>query len=177
MNVAFDRGLRGKDVAAVEAKADETAPKRDLASRAAATPAIRTERRRAKIERTRTTMPKVRFEPDGIEIEVPIGTSILEASKKAHAQVGSACGGVCACSTCHVYVKEGLGALTEASDREEDIMDKAFDVKSNSRLGCQSKILRDVTVVVEISRESRQAFLDEHPEIRAALKQAQDAAR
>ncbi|HVV48143.1 MAG TPA: 2Fe-2S iron-sulfur cluster-binding protein [Polyangia bacterium] len=116
-------------------------------------------------------MPKVRFEPDGIEIEVPVGTSILEASNKAHAQVGSACGGVCACSTCHVYVKQGLEALAEASDREEDIMDKAFDVKSSSRLGCQSKILRDVTVVVEISRESRQAFLDEHPEIRNALKQ------
>jgi 2Fe-2S ferredoxin len=115
-------------------------------------------------------MPKVRFEPDGIEIEVPVGTSILEASNKAHAQVGSACGGVCACSTCHVYVKQGLGDLSPASEREEDIMDKAFDVKSSSRLGCQSKIQRDTTVVVEISRESRQAFLDEHPEIRAALK-------
>jgi len=115
-------------------------------------------------------MPKVRFEPDGIEIEVPVGTSILEASNKAHAQVGSACGGVCACSTCHVYVKQGLGDLTPASEREEDIMDKAFDVKASSRLGCQSKVLRDTTVVVEISRESRQAFLDEHPEIREALK-------
>jgi 2Fe-2S ferredoxin len=117
-------------------------------------------------------MPKVRFEPDGIEIEVPVGTSILEASQKAGAQVGSACGGVCACSTCHVYVKQGLGDLAEASDREEDIMDKAFDVRPNSRLGCQSKILRDTTVVVETSRESRQAFLDEHPEIREALKRA-----
>ena len=115
-------------------------------------------------------MPKVRFEPDGIEIEVPVGTSILEASNKAHAQVGSACGGVCACSTCHVYVKQGLEVLSEASDREEDIMDKAFDVKATSRLGCQSKITRDTTVVIETSRESRQAFLDEHPEIRAALK-------
>lgn len=111
-------------------------------------------------------MPKVRFEPDGIEIEVPIGTSILEASRAAGAQVGSACGGVCACSTCHVYVKQGLEALAPASDREEDIMDKAFDVRPNSRLGCQSKILRDVNVVCEISRESRKAFLDEHPELR-----------
>ena len=116
-------------------------------------------------------MPKVTFLPDGNSIEVPRGTSILNAAKKAGAQVGYACGGVCACSTCHVYVKEGLDALAEASDREEDIMDKAFDVKSNSRLGCQSKILRDTTVVVETSRESRQAFLDEHPEIRNALKQ------
>ena len=115
-------------------------------------------------------MPKVRFEPDGIEIDVPVGTSILEASQKAHAQVGSACGGVCACSTCHVYVKAGLEDLSDASDREEDILDKAFDVKSNSRLGCQSKITCDTTVVIETSRESRQAFLDEHPEIRAALK-------
>jgi 2Fe-2S ferredoxin len=120
-------------------------------------------------------MPKVRFEPEGIEIEVPVGTSILEASNKAHAQVGSACGGVCACSTCHVYVKQGLDDLAPASDREEDIMDKAFDVKPNSRLGCQSKILRESTVVCEISRESRQAFLDEHPEIRAKLKEAQAA--
>lgn len=111
-------------------------------------------------------MPKVRFEPDGIEVEVPVGASLLEASHAGGAQVGSACGGVCACSTCHVYVKQGGEALAPASDREEDIMDKAFDVRPNSRLGCQSKIQRDVTVVCEISRESRQAFLDEHPELR-----------
>lgn len=122
-------------------------------------------------------MPKVRFEPDGIEIEVPVGTSILQASNMAHSQVGSACGGVCACSTCHVYVKEGLDDLSDASDREEDILDKAFDVKANSRLGCQSKIQSDTTIVVEISRESRQAFLDEHPEIRAALKAAAGGSR
>jgi 2Fe-2S ferredoxin len=115
-------------------------------------------------------MPKVRFEPEGLEIEVPVGTSILEASQKAGAQVGSACGGVCACSTCHVYVKQGLADLPSASDREEDIMDKAFDVKSNSRLGCQSKLLKEAVYVVEITRESRKAFLDEHPEIRAKLK-------
>lgn len=113
-------------------------------------------------------MPRVRFESDGIEVDVPLGTSILEASRAAGAQVGSACGGVCACSTCHVYVKQGLDALSAPNDREEDIMDKAFDVRANSRLGCQSKILRDVTVVCEISRESRKAFLDEHPEIRKA---------
>lgn len=111
-------------------------------------------------------MPKVRFEPDAIEVEVPVGTSILEAARQGGAQVGSACGGVCACSTCHVYVKQGREALPAASDREEDIMDKAFDVRPDSRLGCQSKILRDVTVVCEISRESRKAFLDEHPELR-----------
>jgi 2Fe-2S ferredoxin len=122
-------------------------------------------------------MAKVRFEPEGIEMEVPLGTSILEASNRAHAQVGSACGGVCACSTCHVYVKQGLEDLSAASDREEDIMDKAFDVRPTSRLGCQSKILRETTLVVEISRESRKAFLDEHPEIREAMARDAAAAR
>jgi 2Fe-2S ferredoxin len=117
-------------------------------------------------------MPKVRFEPDGIEVEVPIGTSFLDAARKTDAQVGSACGGVCACSTCHVYVKQGLEDLSEVSEREEDIMDKAFDVRPDSRLGCQAKMQADRTYVVQISAESRKAFLDEHPEIRNALAQA-----
>jgi 2Fe-2S ferredoxin len=111
-------------------------------------------------------MAKIRFDPDGIEVEVPPGTTILEAARKAGAQVGSACGGVCACSTCHVYVKEGLTALSPPSEREEDIMDKAFDVKATSRLGCQSQMREDREYVVEITRESRQAFIDEHPELR-----------
>ena len=114
-------------------------------------------------------MPKVRFEPDGIEVEVPLGTSFLEAARACDAHVGSACGGVCACSTCHVYVREGFDDLSEVKDREEDIMDKAFDVRPTSRLGCQAKLRAERTYVVEVSRESRQAFLDEHPEIRNAL--------
>ena len=70
-------------------------------------------------------------------------------------------------------MKEGLQQLSEVSDREEDIMDKAFDVRPNSRLGCQAKLRAERTYVVEISRESRKAFLDEHPEIRNALKKAE----
>jgi ferredoxin, 2Fe-2S len=120
-------------------------------------------------------MAKVRFEPDGIEVEVPVGTTFLEAAHSCGAQVGSACGGVCACSTCHVYVREGFDDLSEARDREEDIMDKAFDVRPTSRLGCQAKLLADRTYVVEVSRESRKAFLDEHPEIRNALARAESS--
>jgi ferredoxin, 2Fe-2S len=118
-------------------------------------------------------MAKVRFEPDGIEVEVPVGSTFLEAARSSGAQVGSACGGVCACSTCHVYVREGFDDLSEARDREEDIMDKAFDVRPTSRLGCQAKMQADRTYVVEVSRESRKAFLDEHPEIRNALASAE----
>jgi len=122
-------------------------------------------------------MPRIKFEPDGLEVEVPIGTSILAASQKSGGQVGSACGGVCACSTCHVYVKEGLTELSPAAEREEDIMDKAFDVRPTSRLGCQAKLQKDRTYLVEITRESRKAFLDEHPDIRRALEVAAKESR
>ena len=122
-------------------------------------------------------MPKIRFEPDGIEVEVAAGTSILDAARKCGAYMGSACGGVCACSTCHIYVKQGFDALSEQEEREEDILDKAFDVKATSRLGCQSEMEEGGAYVVEITRESRQAFLDEHPEVRAALKQAAGGAK
>jgi 2Fe-2S ferredoxin len=115
-------------------------------------------------------MPKVTFMPDEISIDVPTGTSILNAAKRAGAQVGYACGGVCACSTCHVYVKEGFDSLSEQEEKEEDILDKAFDVRSTSRLGCQAKV-DDEDVIVEITRESRQAWLDEHPEEREKRRQ------
>jgi 2Fe-2S ferredoxin len=110
--------------------------------------------------------PRIRFEPDGIEAEVPLGTSILEAAARCGAHLGSACGGVCACSTCHVYVKEGLDDLSETEMGEEDRLDGAFDVRANSRLGCQSKLEAERLYVVDITRESRTAFFDEHPELR-----------
>jgi ferredoxin, 2Fe-2S len=116
-------------------------------------------------------MPVIRFEPEGQEVDVPAGTSILDAARRCGAMVGSACGGVCACSTCHVYVKEGLLSLPAAQEREEDILDKAFDVRGTSRLSCQVKLSGTTRYVVEITRESRKAFLDEHPDERARLEQ------
>jgi 2Fe-2S ferredoxin len=108
----------------------------------------------------------VRFKsPGGTygEIVVPVGTSILEAAQKLHAPEGYACGGVCACSTCHVYVKKGGALLSEQEDEEADMLDKAFDVRADSRLGCQSKIVKDGEVEVEITRESLEAYENEHP--------------
>jgi ferredoxin, 2Fe-2S len=110
-------------------------------------------------------MPKVRFIKENIEIEVPEGTTILEAAKRAGAPEGDRCGGVCACSTCHVYVRVGFDQTSDIEDEEFDILDKAFDVRSVSRLGCQAKVHGDVEV--EISDESFQAFLDEHPDDKA----------
>jgi 2Fe-2S ferredoxin len=107
-------------------------------------------------------MPTVRFKGFG-EVQMPVGSSLLEAATRAHFPEGSACGGVCACSTCHVYVLQGADLLSEQEDDEADILDKAFDVRSTSRLGCQSKILEDGVVEVEITRESLEAYENEHP--------------
>jgi ferredoxin, 2Fe-2S len=107
-------------------------------------------------------VPRIRFLKENLEIEVPEGTTILAAAKQAGAPQGDRCGGVCACSTCHVYVTRGLERTSEIADEEFDILDKAFDVRSTSRLGCQAKVLGDLDV--EISDESYQAFLDEHPD-------------
>src|SRR5262245_47413490 len=124
-------------------------------------------------------MPRVRFvatpeaaelpaarAAEPVEIEVPAGTTLLEAAAKAGAQVGSACGGNCACSTCHVYVVTGGDSLSDQEEGEEDILDKAFDVRATSRLSCQAKI-GSQDLVCQITRESRQAYLDEHPNERA----------
>ena len=110
-------------------------------------------------------MAKVKFIGYG-EAEVPVGSSILEAAQKIGAPEGYACGGVCACSTCHVYVHKGSQLLTEMEDEENDILDKAFDVRSTSRLGCQAKIEKDGVIEVEITRESLEAYANEHPEKR-----------
>jgi 2Fe-2S ferredoxin len=110
-------------------------------------------------------MARVRFKGFG-EVEVPVGSSLLQAAVKIEAPEGSACGGVCACSTCHVYVSKGAELLSEMEDEENDILDKAFDVRATSRLGCQAKIEKDGDVEVEITRESLEAFENEHPDAR-----------
>jgi 2Fe-2S ferredoxin len=116
-------------------------------------------------------MPRVRFRSpfDDVVIEVPNGTSILEAAEQCGATVGHACGGVCACSTCHVWVKRGLESLSEQEEAEADRLDQAFDVRANSRLSCQS-LVGSEDVDVEITQESLQAFLDENPELRHRLE-------
>jgi 2Fe-2S ferredoxin len=110
---------------------------------------------------------KVRFVDQNVEVEVPVGSSILEAAQKGGAPEGSACGGVCACSTCHVYVESGAELLSEAEEEEEDILDKAFDVQMTSRLGCQAKLRREGIVSVRISKESLESYFHEHPEAAA----------
>jgi ferredoxin, 2Fe-2S len=117
-------------------------------------------------------MPKLTFlNPHGrhstgpLTVECKSGESILDAAEACGARVGHACGGNLACSTCHVWVQEGIDSLPEVADKENDIMDKAFDVRPESRLGCQAKVA-DEDLVIEITQESLQAWLDENPDAR-----------
>jgi 2Fe-2S ferredoxin len=117
-------------------------------------------------------MPKIRFiNADGkgteVVVEAPRGTSILHAAESVapEPRVGSSCGGNCACSTCHVWIVEGEDSLTAMTDAENDRLDMAFDVRPESRLGCQA-LLGDDDIAVEITPESHKAWLDEHPEVR-----------
>ncbi|MGE5182234.1 MAG: 2Fe-2S iron-sulfur cluster-binding protein [Acidobacteriota bacterium] len=121
-------------------------------------------------------MPKITFvNPQGPQSTGPVtlegqkGESILDVAEEHGVRVGHACGGNLACSTCHCYVTEGFDSLPEITDKENDIMDKAFDVRPESRLGCQAK-LADDDLVVEISEESLKAWLDENPEERKKQK-------
>ena len=102
---------------------------------------------------------------DMAEGQVEAGQSLLEASVALGGHHGSACGGVCSCSTCHVWVKQGLGSLSEQGELEADILDRAFDVKPTSRLGCQAE-LADQDVVIQITEESERTWYDEHPKER-----------
>lgn len=82
---------------------------------------------------------KIQFD-DGRSVEAKLGDTILEAAHRGGVEIDHACGGVCACSTCHIKIESGATCLTEASDEEEDQLDQARDVGLNSRLACQCRI-------------------------------------
>lgn len=83
---------------------------------------------------------------DGSEpkrIEAKKGNTILEVALLNDIKLNHNCGGVCACSTCHVYIEKGMDSLEEITDKEEDFVDRARDPRLNSRLSCQCDILDD----------------------------------
>ncbi|MBL8957240.1 MAG: 2Fe-2S iron-sulfur cluster binding domain-containing protein [Myxococcaceae bacterium] len=116
-------------------------------------------------------MPKIHFSSplDDVTVEVKPGTPILEAAEACGAQVGHSCGGVCACSTCHVWVRKGLESLSEQQDDEIDRLDMAFDVKPTSRLSCQATVGSE-DLEVFITEESLKAYMDENPDVRRRLE-------
>ena len=102
-------------------------------------------------------MPKVIFLPhpvlcpDGGVIEVDSGTTVLDVALNNGIGIEHACEKSCACTTCHVIVREGFGSLEESDELEDDLLDKAWGLEPDSRLGCQATI-KDEDLVVEIPK-------------------------
>jgi len=101
----------------------------------------------------------------GKKTVAPLGTTLLEIAMQNGVDLDHACGGVCACSTCHVKVKEGRDALSPATEDEEDQLDTARDLGLDSRLGCQARLLRKPSsgqVVVAIPAWNVNAVTEGH---------------
>jgi len=98
-------------------------------------------------------LPHPEYCPEGRTLEAPPGTTICEALLDNGVEIEHACDQVCACTTCHVIVREGFASLSEMEENEEDMLDRAWGLEPNSRLSCQA-ILSNTPVTVEIPKYS-----------------------
>lgn len=95
-------------------------------------------------------MPKITFLPVNQSCEAQEGESILDVAINNDVPLQHACGGFCACTTCHVHVKSGLENLSEMEDDEQERLDMVSGFTLQSRLGCQAKIMKgEVTVEIQ----------------------------
>lgn len=94
-------------------------------------------------------MPKVTFLPMNETYDAKEGESVLDVALEHDVPLQHACGGFCACTTCHVHVKAGLDKLSPSEEEEEERLDRATGITLQSRLGCQARIHGDVTVEIQ----------------------------
>jgi len=112
-------------------------------------------------------MPKIIFLPheeicpDGAVIEVESGMTICDAALANGISIEHACEKSCACTTCHVLVREGFDSLTEATEDEEDLLDKAWGLEPDSRLSCQAMVEKQ-DLVVEIPKYTINMVSENH---------------
>ena len=99
--------------------------------------------------------------PDGAELEAKEGETDLDVALKNGIGIEHACEKSCACTTCHVVVREGFDSLDESDELEDDMLDKAWGLEPESRLGCQAKIT-DEDLVVEIPRYTLNHAAENH---------------
>jgi 2Fe-2S ferredoxin len=96
-------------------------------------------------------LPHPKFCPDGAVVDAPTGKSVCDIMLDNDIEIEHACDRVCACTTCHVLVREGFSSLNEPEEQEEDMLDKAWGLEPVSRLSCQS-IVGTADLVVEIPK-------------------------
>ena len=96
-------------------------------------------------------LPHAELCPNGAELQVAPGNTICEALLDNHINIEHACDMSCACTTCHVIVREGFNSLNELEETEEDLLDRAWGLEPNSRLSCQA-IVAQQNLVIEIPK-------------------------
>ncbi len=96
-------------------------------------------------------LPHQQLCPDGAVVEAEVGETICDAALRAGLEIEHACEKSCACTTCHVVVREGFESLNEMDDLEADMLDKAWGLEPDSRLSCQA-VVADEDLVVEIPK-------------------------
>lgn len=96
-------------------------------------------------------LPHQQLCPDGAVVEAEVGETICDAALRAGLEIEHACEKSCACTTCHVVVREGFDSLNEMDDLEADMLDKAWGLEPDSRLSCQAMVA-DEDLVVEIPK-------------------------
>jgi 2Fe-2S ferredoxin len=106
-------------------------------------------------------LPHPEYCPEGDTVEAPAGTSICEALLENGIDIEHACEMSCACTTCHVVVKEGFESLGEMDESEEDLLDRAWGLTPTSRLSCQA-ILSNRDVTIEIPKYSINQAREKH---------------
>lgn len=109
-------------------------------------------------------LPHEELCPEGASIQAKPGQSICSALLEHGVEIEHACEQSCACTTCHVVVREGFNALSEADDIEEDLLDRAWGLEATSRLSCQAILPDDeqLKVVVEIPKYSINQVKEKH---------------
>jgi ferredoxin, 2Fe-2S len=106
-------------------------------------------------------LPHAKLCPEGAVIEAPKGKSVCDVLLEHDIEIEHACEKSCACTTCHVIVREGFDSLEEAEEKEEDLLDKAWGLEANSRLSCQA-IVADEDLVVEIPKYTINQVSESH---------------
>ena len=106
-------------------------------------------------------LPHEEICPEGAVIEVAPGTTICDAALANGIEIEHACEKSCACTTCHVYVREGGQSLNEPTEDEEDLLDKAWGLEPDSRLSCQS-VVGETDLVIEIPKYTINMVSEQH---------------
>jgi 2Fe-2S ferredoxin len=106
-------------------------------------------------------LPNDEFCPEGLMVDADAGQTVLDVALANDLIIEHACEKSCACTTCHLIIREGFDSLEESDELEDDMLDKAWGLEPDSRLGCQA-IISDEDLVVEIPKYTINQVSESH---------------